>query len=178
MYIVPKFWLVALRHDQSPKRLRSLRGRDQMPATPKRRAKPPVNRIRSALRTRRRQNPETALMNACLEAVAHDRDCVFWRSNTGMLPVAGKDGRKRFVRFGLAKGSSDLIGIVGMRYVNPNMTIGRFAAIEVKMPGGLVTPEQDLFLQTVRHNHGFATVISSVAEMLAALRRAKEGLLW
>lgn len=86
-----------------------------------------------------------------------------WRNNTGVL----KDSRGVPVRFGLAVGSADLVGIVG--------PYGRFLAIECKAPDGRLTPEQTAWLQTVRDFGGIAEVARSVDDAHRILQMIKEG---
>ena len=76
-----------------------------------------------------------------------------WRNHVGGL----YDGDGRFHKFGLCKGSSDLIGI------SPD---GRFVAIEVKMPGEKPTKEQVIFIQYVQSMGGIAGVADSVDSFL------------
>jgi len=90
-------------------------------------------------------------------------DLTLWRNNTGAL----KDSSGRAVRFGLAVGSADLIGILA--------PAGRLVALEVKTATGRTTPEQDLFLDLVRRRGGFAAVVRSADDALAAIVRARAG---
>ena len=83
--------------------------------------------------------------------------CTVWRNNTG----AFKDG-DRFIKYGLCKGSSDLIGIA------PN---GRFLAVEVKTAKGKPTKEQINFIEQVRMKGGIAFVARSAEEAVTELRR-------
>ncbi len=87
---------------------------------------------------------------------------VVWRNSTGVANTA--DGKKQ--RFGLCVGSSDLVGIVD----------GRFLAVEIKAKAGRLRPEQELFLALVRKQKGFACVVRSVDEAIAAIARARLGL--
>lgn len=89
-------------------------------------------------------------------------DVVIWRNSTGVANTA--DGKKQ--RFGLCVGSSDLVGIVD----------GRFLAVEIKAADGRLRPEQELFLALVRRKKGFACVVRSVDEAVAAIERARRGL--
>lgn len=82
-----------------------------------------------------------------------------WRNNTGAL----KDASGRLVRYGLAKGSSDLVGFRTVT-ITPDMVgsqIAVFAAIEVK-DRGRATPEQLRFLEQVRQAGGLAGLARSV----------------
>jgi hypothetical protein len=76
--------------------------------------------------------------------------------------------------FGLAPGSSDLIGIRRVR-ITPEMvgqTVGLFVAVEVKSPtGGRVSPEQSAFLDFVTGFGGIAGIAKSADEALAIVGR-------
>lgn len=98
---------------------------------------------------------EKSIQDEIRQALAKLPHVVCWRNNTGLL----KDARGIPVRFGLCVGSSDLIGICR----------GRFFALEVKRPGGKVTPDQERFLSVVTKFGGIAAVVRSVEEALCAL---------
>jgi hypothetical protein len=105
---------------------------------------------------------ETNLMNTILLA---NHGCRLFRNNTGAI----KDQTGRLVRFGLCKGSSDLIGFKPVT-ITPEMvgrTVAIFTAIEVKTPGGKPTPEQLHFVKRVKDHGGIAGIARSVEEMLA-----------
>jgi hypothetical protein len=90
--------------------------------------------------------------------------CRLWRNNTGAI----KDAEGRLVRFGLCKGSSDIIGITPIT-ITPDMIgkrVGIFTAIEVKTPKGKATDEQINFIQRVRDLGGFAGVARNVGDVL------------
>ena len=77
-----------------------------------------------------------------------------WRNNTGALV----DQQGRFVRFGLCKGSSDLIGLRSV-VVTPEMVgqrLAQFVALEVKTAQGVVSPEQRPLLRLVQQLGGVA----------------------
>lgn len=82
--------------------------------------------------------------------------CLIFRNNVGVL----KNAAGIPIRFGLAVGSSDLIGIA------PG---GRFLAVEIKTPTGKATPEQLRFIEAVRARGGVAGIARSPAEALALL---------
>jgi len=85
-----------------------------------------------------------------------------WRNNTGALV----DQQGHFVRFGLCKGSSDLIGLRALE-ITPELVgqrIAQFVALEVKTPQGVVSPEQRAFLRLVEQLGGMAAVCRSVEE--------------
>lgn len=99
-----------------------------------------------------------------IRLAAHSLGLVLWRNNTGLAV----DGLRR-IRYGLALGSSDLIGIL--------VPEGRFIALEVKAPNGKgPTPEQERFLALVRRSGGVAAVVRSVEDVqqvIVAARTAK-----
>jgi hypothetical protein len=82
-----------------------------------------------------------------------------WRNNVG----AYKDSRGFWIRYGVAgKGGSDLIGL--------QVGTGRFVAIEVKSPTGVISDEQEAFLNAVRNDGGIAGVCRSVEDFLALIK--------
>ncbi len=90
-----------------------------------------------------------------------------WRNNTGALV----DQQGRFVRFGLCKGSSDLIGLRSLVVTSElvGQRIAQFVALEVKTPHGVVSPEQRAFLQLVEQLGGVAAVCRTIQQAQAAL---------
>ena len=91
-----------------------------------------------------------------------------WRNNTGAM----RDERGQLVRFGLCPGSSDLIGYASIE-VTPDMVGQRIAvltAVEVKTPGGRVTPEQQAFIAHLRGIGARAGIARSVADAQAIVR--------
>ena len=97
-----------------------------------------------------------------IRLAAHSLGLVLWRNNTGLAV----DGLRR-IRYGLAVGSSDLVGIL--------VPEGRFVALEVKAPGKRPTPEQERFLDLVRRSGGFAAVVRSVEDVRVLIDRARRG---
>jgi hypothetical protein len=95
--------------------------------------------------------------------------CRLWRNNTGAI----KDSEGRLVRFGLCKGSSDIIGIrpVTITADMVGKTIGAFTAIEVKTPKGKPTEEQLNFIQRVKDLGGLAGVARSVEDALTITKQ-------
>lgn len=87
---------------------------------------------------------ETNIVNDCLIALSK-AGCLAWRNNTGAL----QDKTGRLVRYGLCKGSSDIIGIC------PD---GRFLAVECKNSSGRATEDQLRFIDAVRSKGGRAGV--------------------
>lgn len=112
--------------------------------------------------------------------------CLF-RNNTGAAFPTGADGKTRCVRYGLAKGSSDIVGWKRV-WVWDNLgnqrIIAQFVAIEVKdvkdhiplkpkSASGLKKlvhwQEQERFLQAVRGDGGIGHFAWSFEEALAIL---------
>lgn len=85
-----------------------------------------------------------------------------FRNNVG----AAKDAAGRLVRYGLAKGSADLIGWVSKEITSADIgkTIAQFASIEVKSATGAVRPEQTNWAQVVTDAGGIAGVARSVSD--------------
>ena len=93
-----------------------------------------------------------------------------WRNNSGALV----DQQGRLVRFGLAKGSSDLIGLRTLE-ITPDLVgqrIAQFVALEIKTARGVVSPEQRAFLQLVEQLGGLAAICRSVEAAEQALELA------
>ena len=85
-----------------------------------------------------------------------------FRNNVG----ATKDAAGRLVRFGLAKGSADLIGWVS-RKITPldvGENIAQFVSIEVKSPTGKPRPDQIAWQNIVNQAGGLAGIARSVED--------------
>lgn len=85
-----------------------------------------------------------------------------FRNNVG----AAKDSRGRLIRYGLTKGSADLIGWVA-RKVTPadvGKTIAQFVSIEVKSPTGKPRPDQIAWQDFVNSSGGRAGIARSVED--------------
>ena len=75
------------------------------------------------------------------------------------------------MRFGLCKGSSDLIGLRSLE-ITPEMVgqrVAQFVALEVKTASGVVSSEQRAFLQLVQQLGGVAAVCRSIEQAQAVL---------
>ena len=86
-------------------------------------------------------------------------DVRLFRNNTGAL----LDMQGRLVKFGLCKGSSDLIGFRSIT-ITPDMVgqkIAVFSAIEVK-DKGKVTVDQKNFINIINNAGGYAGVAKNV----------------
>ena len=97
-----------------------------------------------------RMRSESNISNDCMIALS-DAGCKAWRNNTGSL----KDSTGRWVKFGLAVGSGDLIGIA------PD---GIFFSIEVKRENGKATAKQLNWADVVRGAGGRAGIARSGQE--------------
>lgn len=106
---------------------------------------------------------ETEIQAAIRKALGALPDFLCWRNHVGKI----QDERGRWHTFGLAPGSADLIGLL-----TPH---GRFVALEIKEPGKRPTSEQIDWLAMVQRTGGFAAVVRSPAEALAAVQRARNG---
>lgn len=95
-------------------------------------------------------------------SLGREPDFRVWRNETGTARHLN-----RHVRYGLCRGSSDLIGILA--------PTGRLIALEVKTETGRPTREQLLFLDVVRRFGGFGAIVRSVQDAHAALDRARKG---
>ena len=89
------------------------------------------------------------------------------RNNTGTL----RDQHGRPVSFGLAKGSSDLIGWKTVTVTEDmiGQQVAVFTSIEVKSPTGRLRPEQQQWIDTVQAAGGIAGVARSVEDAQALL---------
>lgn len=98
---------------------------------------------------------EADFMRRCMKR-ATDAGARLWRNNVGVLP----DKRVIPVRYGLATGSSDLIGFVPVT-VTPDMvgqTLAVFVSVETKGKRGRSTKEQDQWLAMVARHGGRAGI--------------------
>ncbi len=84
-----------------------------------------------------------------------------------------------FARFGLCKGSSDLIGLRSLE-ITPDLVgqrLAQFVAQEVKTAQGVLSSEQRAFLRLVQELGGVAAVCRSVEEAEQLLGTPRQGLL-
>ncbi|MBY0525548.1 MAG: VRR-NUC domain-containing protein [Gemmataceae bacterium] len=107
-----------------------------------------------------REQKEADILRDCLTWLKlHGVFC--WRQNQGA--IAGEyNGKRRFLRFTSMAGVSDILGVLP--------PTGRLLAIECKRPGRKPTPEQEAFLDIVRHCGGVAFCVHSTIELEEALR--------
>jgi len=114
-------------------------------------------------------NNETKLQNLILIALSKAGCLVFRNETSGAWvgKVIHKDASQvtltnaRMIRFGLAVGSSDIIGIA---------PCGRFLAVEVKTSKGRATKEQLRFIEAVNNAGGISGIARSVEDALKLIR--------
>ena len=114
-------------------------------------------------------NAETEIQQRIRLALGTTPHLRLFRNQVGQLPDP-RTGRP--VQFGLARGSSDLIGWRTVT-ITPDMVGTRlavFTSIEVKTPTGRLTPQQHAWLGTVRNAGGIAGVARSVRDAEEILR--------
>jgi hypothetical protein len=113
-------------------------------------------------------SPETKIQNLILMALSK-AGCLVFRNETAgawVGKVLHKDTSQvtltdaRMIRFGLAVGSSDIIGI------SPT---GKFLALEVKTSKGRATKEQLRFIKAVNDAGGIAGICRSVEDALESI---------
>lgn len=95
--------------------------------------------------------------------------CLVWRQDTG----AYKDPKSgRLVRYGLCKGSSDVIGAIPVEITQDMVgkTVAIFGAWEVKTATGRIRPEQKLFIAAVRKSGGRAGIARSAEDAVRIAR--------
>lgn len=96
-------------------------------------------------------------MHQCLSFLQQNGIFV-WRQNSGAVRVG-----KRFIRFTSIKGVSDIIGLT---------SDGRFIAVECKREkGGVLSPEQKMFLESVKRNGGIGIVANSLDTLISELKK-------
>ena len=100
---------------------------------------------------------ETSLSRAIRDAVSRTGRATLWRNNVGVDVMKG-------VAYGLGKGSADLVGFVH--------DTGRFFALEIKVARGVISDEQRTWVAFVNGRGGYAAVVRSIDESLAALDAA------
>ena len=114
-------------------------------------------------------NQETVLQQNIRLALGQHSNLRLFRNETGKLP----DPRTgRWVQFGLAKGSSDLIGFKTIK-VTPEMIgeeIAQFVSIEIKTERGKLTEVQQNWLQKVKSSGGIVGVARTVKDALQILK--------
>lgn len=85
-----------------------------------------------------------------------------FRNNVG----ATRDGKGRLIRYGLAKGSADLIGWITRKITQDDVgkSIAQFVSIEVKSSTGKPRPDQIAWQDIVNKAGGCAGIARSVED--------------
>lgn len=114
-------------------------------------------------------NQETVLQQNIRLALGQHSELRLFRNETGKLP---NPRTGKWVRFGLAKGSSDLIGFKTIK-ITPEM-IGKdlavFCSVEVKTNTGQLSKYQHNWLQAVKKAGGITGVARNVGDALKILK--------
>ena len=114
-------------------------------------------------------NQETVLQQNIRLALGQHSNLRLFRNETGKLP----DPRTgKWVQFGLAKGSSDLIGFKTVK-ITPEMIgqdIAQFVSLEIKTERGKLTDIQHNWLQKVKSSGGIVGVARTVKDALQILK--------
>ena len=114
-------------------------------------------------------NSETKIQQEIRLALGQRSDLRLFRNETGKLP----DPRTgQWVQFGLAKGSSDLIGFKTVK-ITPEMIgqeIAQFVSLEIKTERGKLTDVQENWLQKVKSSGGIVGVARTVKDALNILK--------
>jgi hypothetical protein len=110
---------------------------------------------------------ESEIQHSIRLGVGSGYGIAIWRNNVGT--AIQRDGSH--VRYGLCKGSSDLIGIKPLIITETHLglTIGQFCAVEVKSDRGRLAKEQEAFIRLVNSKGGIAGTARSVEEAKALL---------
>ena len=114
-------------------------------------------------------NSETKLQQEIRLALGTIPSLRLFRNQVGQLP----DPRTgRYVQFGLAKGSSDLVGFKTIK-ITPEMIgqeVAQFVSIEIKTERGKLTEVQQNWLQKVHDSGGIVGVARSIQAALKIVK--------
>ena len=114
-------------------------------------------------------NYETKLQQEIRLALGRIPSLRLFRNQVGQLP----DPRTgRYVQFGLAKGSSDLVGFKTIK-ITPEMIgqeVAQFVSIEIKTERGKLTEVQQNWLQKVHDSGGIVGVARSIQDALKIVK--------
>ena len=114
-------------------------------------------------------NYETKLQQEIRLALGTIPSLRLFRNQVGQLP----DPRTgRYVQFGLAKGSSDLVGFKTIK-ITPEMIgqeVAQFVSIEIKTERGKLTEVQQNWLQKVHDSGGIVGVARSIQDALEIVK--------
>ena len=114
-------------------------------------------------------NYETKLQQEIRLALGRITSLRLFRNQVGQLP----DPRTgRYVQFGLAKGSSDLVGFKTIK-ITPEMIgqeVAQFVSIEIKTERGKLTEVQENWLHKVHDSGGIVGVARSIQDALKIVK--------
>lgn len=109
---------------------------------------------------------DTPLIKKIIAAAYKKRLARLRRNRTGLaIPWSRPDSRP--IEYGLGTGGADIVGYL--------FGSARVVALEVKEGSGRVQDEQARWLAVIRKDGGFAAVVRSVDDAIAALERARKG---
>jgi len=114
---------------------------------------------------------ESQVLQDILKEIGCRPDFRLFRNNVGVAEFRKRDGGRAKVRYGLAKGSSDLVGVLLVR------GIGVAVFIEVKTDTGRLRPEQETFLRAMQAMGAVCFVAHSGDEARQELDAAKARIL-
>ena len=114
-------------------------------------------------------NQETVLQQNIRLALGQHSNLRLFRNETGKLP---NPRTGKWVRFGLAKGSSDLIGFKTVKITSEmiGQEIAQFVSLEIKTERGKLTDIQQNWLQKVKSSGGIVGVARTVKDALNILK--------
>lgn len=110
---------------------------------------------------------EARIQSEILRSLGGRRDVRLFRNQVGACQTA--DGR--WLRYGLAPGSADLVGWQSVR-VKPWMvgqSLAVFLSLEIKRADGIIAPGQKAWLDAIESAGGRAGIVRSVGDADAVL---------
>ena len=108
-------------------------------------------------------NQETKIQQEIRLALGRIKNLRLFRNETGQLPDPRTD---RWVQFGLAKGSSDLIGFKTIKITQDMVgsSVAQFVSIEVKTPTGKPIQIQQNWLHCIKSAGGISGIARSIED--------------
>lgn len=120
-------------------------------------------------------NPETPIVNSCIEYLNILPGIRVWRNNVGEAEFENSEGESRFVKFGF-EGMSDIFGVQRLNVPGRNqalwpLVVGRFITIEVKVPGKEPTTKQQSWLEQMAEMGAVAFWCDSIDSCMAQAKK-------